>query len=148
MSLARELETYLHLHIPISASMGVSVLEASYERVRLRLPLEPNINHRQSVFGGSESSAAILSAWSLLWVRLQNCDPIPRLVINSNTMDYTRPIDTHFDAITMPVDPDTWRRFLSGLERRGKSRIHIRAVLQTGDQICGEFSGAFVALSS
>jgi thioesterase domain-containing protein len=63
-------------------------------------------------------------------------------------MDYTRPIDTHFDAITMPVDPDTWRRFLSGLERRGKSRIHIRAVLQTGDQICGEFSGAFVALSS
>ncbi|RYE53550.1 MAG: hypothetical protein EOP18_08925, partial [Rhizobiaceae bacterium] len=52
--------------------MQVRVVAASVERVTLSAPLAPNINHRATVFGGSASAVAILSAWSLLHLRLSS----------------------------------------------------------------------------
>lgn len=66
----RELETYLHAHIPLSLAMRVSVEEASPQLVVLGAPLLPNTNHRGTVFGGSASALAILAAWALLHTRL------------------------------------------------------------------------------
>jgi thioesterase domain-containing protein len=66
-----ELAQYLHEHIPLSRAMGVEVVEATWDGVSLRAPLAPNINHRETVFGGSASAVAILAAWALLYVRLQ-----------------------------------------------------------------------------
>ena len=48
-----ELQTYLHQHIPLSQAMQVTVMEASLQQVVLTAPLVPNINHRETVFGGS-----------------------------------------------------------------------------------------------
>jgi hypothetical protein len=51
------LEQYLHEHIPLSAAMGVKVVQADPQCVVLTAPLAPNINHRDTVFGGSASGA-------------------------------------------------------------------------------------------
>jgi thioesterase domain-containing protein len=56
-----ELERYLHQHIPLSEAMQVSVVEVHPEHVVLSAPLAPNINHRETVFGGSASAVAILA---------------------------------------------------------------------------------------
>ena len=64
------LQNYLNEHIPLSLAMGVKVEAASDNAVTLSAPLKPNINHRDTVFGGSASAVAILSAWTLLYVRL------------------------------------------------------------------------------
>ena len=146
MSLESEVEAYLHLHIPLSAYMGASVLLADDDSVRIRFPLEPNINHRQTVFGGSESSAAILCAWSLLWVRFRGFEVRPRLVIRSNSFEYTRPIESEFVARTLPVEPREWDKCLAGLERHGVGRIQIRAAVEADGDVCGEFVGTFVAI--
>jgi thioesterase domain-containing protein len=66
-----EIKTYLYEHIPLSKAMEVDVVDASVDKVVLRAPLAPNINHRATVFGGSASALAILAAWTLLYVRLQ-----------------------------------------------------------------------------
>ena len=50
--------------------MEVTVVEASLHQVVLSAPLAPNINHRETVFGGSASAVAILAAWSMLHLRL------------------------------------------------------------------------------
>ncbi|MDR3692588.1 MAG: YiiD C-terminal domain-containing protein [Fimbriimonas sp.] len=146
MTLSRDLEAYLYDHIPISRYMAVSVLEANEDRVRLAFPLAPNINHRQTAFGGSVASAAILSAWALLWVRFRDRDAMPRLVVRDNSMRYERPVEGDFIAETIPIDPDAWSKFLSGLERKGKSRIEIQAAVLFGGEMCGSFLGTFVAL--
>ena len=88
---ASELEAYLHGHIPLSAAMQVSVDAVAADGVTLRAPLAPNINHRETVFGGSASAVAILAAWSLLHTRLLADGIAARLVIQSNTMDYDAP---------------------------------------------------------
>ena len=56
------LEAYIHRQIPITAAMGVQVIEATADRVELSTPLAPNINHRETVFGGSAAAVATLTA--------------------------------------------------------------------------------------
>ena len=82
----RDLEVYLHEHIPLSQAMQVSVVEASPDRVVLRAPLAPNINHRDTVFGGSSASLAMLASWLLLLVRLESEGLECRLVVQRGTM--------------------------------------------------------------
>jgi len=48
----QELERYLHERIPLSLAMGVEVRAAGAAGVELHAPLEPNINHRDTVFDG------------------------------------------------------------------------------------------------
>ena len=147
MPLAEIVESYLHDHIPISGYMGAHVVEANEDRVCISFPLEPNINHRQTAFGGSIASAATLSAWSLVWVRLRDDVPRPRLVIQANSMTYSRPVEREFIASTEPIDDGDWHRFLESLNRRGRGRIDVSSVVSVDGMECGRFLGTFIAIS-
>lgn len=141
-----ELQQYLHDHIPLSKAMQVSVERISPESVILSAPLAPNINHRDTLFGGSASAAAILSAWSLLHTRLQSEGIASRLVIQRNTMSYDLPVDGTFTAASFLADEEEWPRFLRMLQRKGKARIAVRAELRFNGQAAGRLEGEFVAL--
>lgn len=141
-----ELEHYLHEHIPLSRAMAVSVVAAGPEEVVLRAPLGPNINHRETVFGGSASALATLAAWALLHVRLRAAGFDSRLVIQRNTMEYDLPIDGTFTARASGDQVSDWSRFVRMLSRRGKGRVAVAAVLEYNGQVAGRFSGEFVAL--
>ncbi len=141
-----ELQAYLHAHIPLSHAMQVSVLDITSDSVLLAAPLAPNINHRETVFGGSASAVAILSAWALLHTRLRSAGVASRLVIQRNTMDYELPILGDFTARSSLADPDAWPQFMRMLSRRGKGRMEVRAVLECAGQAVGRLSGEFVAL--
>ena len=141
-----DLQQYLHAHIPLSAAMQVSVLDIGTDSVRLAAPLAPNINHRDTVFGGSASAVAILAAWSLLHVRLKSAGLDVRLVIQSNTMDYGLPIEGDFTARSSLAEPQQWDLFLRMLARKGKARIEVVSVLECAGAVVGRLSGEFVAL--
>jgi thioesterase domain-containing protein len=93
-----ELKDYLYEHIPLSAAMQIAVENVTEEYVVLGAPLPPNINHRDTVFGGSASAVAILSAWSLLHTKLTGAGYKSRLVIQRNTMNYEQAIIGYFTA--------------------------------------------------
>ena len=141
-----ELESYLHQHIPLSEAMAVSVTEASLEAVVVTAPLEPNINHRATVFGGSASAVGILAAWSLLHLRVRDASLNAQLVIQRNSMEYDRPINGAFTARAELAAPERWELFRKTLERRGRSRISVNSVLEFEGEVAGRLSGDFVAL--
>lgn len=145
---AQELERYIHHAIPLSRAMDMSVLTLTADTVVLRAPLAPNINHRDTVFGGSASALAILAAWSLLHTRLLAEDMAARLVIQRNTMEYERPIAGAFSARAVIDDEQAWQRFTRMLARKGKARIGVGAVLEYDGEIAGRLNGEFVALGA
>lgn len=140
------LEHYLHEHIPLSKAMQVSVIEAAEKCVVLRAPLAPNINHTESVFGGSASALAILAAWSIIHVRLKNAGIASSIVIQSNVMNYKRPIYGTFNARSFIIDPKAWEMFRHTLQRRGRARISVSSVLEYEGRSVGDFEGRFVAI--
>ena len=143
-----ELEQYLHRHMPLSQAMAVRVVSVGEDAIVLRAPLAPNINHSESVFGGSASALAILAAWSLPYVRLAAAGIAQRLVIQRNSMEYLRPMTGEFTARSTLADPDAWQRFTRGLARKGVARIAVSAELQCAGEVSGRFSGEFVAFAS
>ncbi|BBI99243.1 hypothetical protein FGKAn22_09360 [Ferrigenium kumadai] len=140
------LQDYLHAHIPLSKAMAVEVKTASPQGVCLAAPLAPNINHRDTVFGGSASAVAILSAWALLHVSLLDANIKARLVIQKNSMSYDLPMPGEFSAEAAAPSPEKWQRFLATLLKHKRARISIQSVLNCEGQQAGRFEGDFVAV--
>lgn len=140
------IQAYLYEQIPLSKAIAVQVIEVTNNLVILAAPQEPNINHRSTVFGGSASTLAILSAWTLVNFRLKSEGIKTRLVIQKNTMSYDKPIIADFEAICSLPDQQVWSRFTTILQKKKKSRITISSLLQCQGLQVGEFTGVFVAL--
>ena|SRR5436190_1601463 len=126
--------------------MGVAVTEAGVERVMLFAPLAPNINHRETVFGGSVSSLALLTAWALIYLRLQAEGFDSRLVVQRNTIHYARPIAGDFTATA--TTPAAWSSFVRTLRRKNRARIAVTVELRSEENSVGTLEGDFVALES
>lgn len=142
----KDIEQYLHEHIPLSKAMGVQVRSASWESVELLAPLGPNINHQQTVFGGSASAVAILSAWSLIHARMKLQGASGRIVIHRNTMEYERPITDQFAAIATMPDEAAWRKLVAALNRKRMARITVPSVILCAGEKMGRLEGEFVVL--
>lgn len=138
-----ELEAYLYEHIPISAAMGVRVLETDPE-IRLHALLEANVNHRGTAFGGSLASVATLAAWSALRVRLGDS---ARLVITHQTTEYLKAVEGDFLAIARLPEGEALERFLTAYHRRGRARIDVEARIEYGGLTAVTLRGTFAALS-
>lgn len=141
-----ELENYIHQQIPITAAMGVRVLEATVDRVELAAPLAPNINHRETVFGGSAAAVATLAAWTLVLVRMRAAGLSGRLVIAANSMEFLKPITRDFTAVATSQELRGWPKFVAGLERKGRGRLTAESWLLLDDQQVAHFDGRFVAI--
>ena len=140
-----EVEAYLHQNIPLSAGMGVSVAACQASGVTLRAPLARNINQHSTVFGGSTSAVAILSAWTWLHFALLSAGQTTRLVIQRSTVDYLAPITGDFEARCpglLSVDLD---EFLRTIERYGKARATLTSALTCDGVKVAAFTGDYVA---
>lgn len=143
-----DLQQYLHEHIPLSKAMAVTVVSVDLDSVTLSAPLQPNINHRETVFGGSASAIAILAAWCLIHTKLTAEGIASRLVIHENTMRYDKPITGEFSAVSRLQNQEHWSKFKTMLHRRGKARISVVAELIFQGEVAGSFTGEFVALGN
>jgi thioesterase domain-containing protein len=140
------LQEYFHDHIPLSKAMAVKVEAATPQVVRLVAPLAPNTNHHGTVFGGSASAVAILSAWGLLHVALVDAAIEADLVVQKSSMSYELPITGKFTSESMAPVPEKWQRFLTTLSKYKRARISIRSILNCDGKKVGEFDGDFVAI--
>jgi len=140
-----EVELYLHQHIPLSADMGVHVLACDAAGTTLRAPLAPNINHHATVFGGSTSAVAILAAWTWLHFALRSAGHSSRLVIQRNTVNYLAPITREFEARCTALPAAQFEEFLRTLDRYGKARVKLAAVLTCKGEKAATFTGDYVA---
>jgi thioesterase domain-containing protein len=140
----QELEQYLYKHIPLSLMMQVSAVAVKSDSILLRAPLEPNINHTHTVFGGSAASVAILSAWSLVYMYMKNAGLDCSIVIQRNTMAYKKPISGGFKARSEFKQPELLALFIKTFLRHGKARVSVNAVLEYEGASAGAFEGDFV----
>ena len=141
-----ELQAFLRERIPLSNSMDVCVRSISTRQVVLSAPIAPNLNHRDTVFGGSASALAILAAWSVVRVRMQAEDLAGRIVIRRNSVSYEQPMVADFTATASAPDPVEWEKLRASLGRGRPGRIHVTAVLECQGSRTGEFLGEFVVL--
>ncbi len=141
-----QLETYLHEHIPLSAAMGIRVLEASSLQVILRAPFKPNINHKKTVFGGSLHAVSTLACWCLMYMHTNEI-PSAEVVITQSDIDYLLPVTSDFQAQCQLPDQKSWKRFIDIYKLKGKSRIILHSTIHQNDRLAVSFTGTFAAIN-
>ncbi|MBI6682062.1 thioesterase domain-containing protein [Pseudomonas viridiflava] len=144
---AAQLEQVLHHDIPLTREMGIRVIDWQNHRLRLHLPLAPNVNHKSTLFGGSLYCGAVLAGWGWLHLRLREAGiDDGHIVIQDGQISY--PLPVREDAIAVCDAPDVaqWDRFITTYQRRGRARLqlptHIHA--QDSDESAVKFTGQFV----
>lgn len=138
---------YLHAQIPISRAMGMQVLHADRTRVVLSAPLRPNVNHRQTFFGGSAAALATLAAWALAHERVRQDSGLDaHVVIQRSSMEYLEPAAAEVEAECVAPPDKEWQRLLRSVRRWGKGRIGLAVELRAEGAVVGSFEGEFVAL--
>jgi len=143
--IAKELQSYLNQQIPASESLQIGVNNCSRDKVELLVPLQPNINHKNTAFGGSISVAAILSAWSLIYLNIR--DSKNEIVIQNSEMSYIQPIHSDFESVSIFCEPKQWERFHKSFNKKGKGRITVSSKIYCNGCLAAKFSGTFVAFN-
>jgi thioesterase domain-containing protein len=106
----------------------------------------PNINHRNTVFGGSLASLATLAAWALVHTRLERAGRPSRVVVMTSRIDYHAPATGDFIARCESPSAEVWARFLAVLDRRGRARLELVATVESEGVLSTTLTGTFVAI--
>ena len=140
------LAEYLHTHMPLSRSMAVSVVSASATEVRLEAPLPPNLNVHGTMFGGSIATLALLAAWSVVHLRLDEDRFAGQLVVSRSETQYLRPISGAARAIAR-LDGLDWDGFSRQLNRHGKARLTVTAEVLSEKHVAARLVATFAAIA-
>ncbi|WP_312936582.1 YiiD C-terminal domain-containing protein [Pseudomonas sp.] len=144
---ATALQQVLHHDIPLTREMGLQVLDWQAGTLRLQLPLEANVNHKHTMFGGSLYCAAVLAGWGWLHLRLREAGiEDGHIVIQQGQIDYPLPVTTAAVACCeAPIEAD-WQRFLTMYQRRGRARLTLHTTVSNlgSEAPAVRFTGQYV----
>ena len=141
-----QLENLLKTEIPISNEMGIHDLKIVDRKLSLKLPLQPNRNHKMTMFGGSLYSASALACYGLFLSGLrQQSLHTNDIVISEGGMKYMAPVDSDAAIFAQWNSDEDEAKFFQALKNKKKARVLMKAQIKIGDRLCAEFSGHFVA---
>jgi thioesterase domain-containing protein len=140
----RDVEQYLHQKIPLSAAMGVRVVECTAEKIVLSAPLEANRNHLGTAFGGSLNAVATLTGYTAVWLALD--DSAAHVVIRDSSITFRRPVQGVIRAVCLLPEPAALDAFRTDFTRKGKARLALQVSIEHAGQRAVEFAGTFVAV--
>ncbi|MEE1866200.1 MULTISPECIES: YiiD C-terminal domain-containing protein [Pseudomonas] len=141
------LEAVLHGDIPLTREMGMRVLDWQQHQLRLQLPLEANVNHKSTMFGGSLYCAAVLVGWGWLHLRLREAGiDDGHIVIQEGQISYPLPVTGAAIALCQAPEEKVWERFIATYQRRGRARLNLHTKVSNAgsDEAAVLFSGQYV----
>jgi len=148
MSEIQALERLLHHDIPLTGDMGLRVRAWDNHRLRLHVPLAPNVNHKSTMFGGSLYCAAVLAGWGWLHLRLGEAGLSGgHIVIQQGQIDYPLPVAGDALAVCENIDEALWQRFLKTYRRHGRARLQLQTQVLDGERCAVTFSGQYVVVA-
>ncbi len=143
-----EAQNYLHTEIPITRQMGIEVERLTTNDVSLKAPIELNVNHNRSAFGGSVDSLFLTVGWSYIRLVVDHFKPLPTIVGSKSQTSFQRPITQDFSAqLVIPTKKEI-DKFLDEYERFGKARITLEAVIEDKGKKYAAFKGNYVVVKS
>ena len=116
----------------------------------LEVPLEPNINHLGTAFGGSLSMLCTIGGWCCMYLLLENFKLQADILIQKSKMIFLTPVENDFSVTCELPDQSKLDMFARTFRRFGKSRIPITCFVQDNKQskAAARFQGVYAAISS
>ncbi len=138
------LQEVLYSEIPLVASIGLKVKEYTDHSLTLYAPLENNINHKCTAFGGSIYSVSVLSGWGLIYLLLKQHNLSGHIVIQESHTKYIKPVATDITAKCSFKSTEQYEKLLKMYKRKGIARISLEAIIACSGENAVVFNGTYV----
>lgn len=138
------LQEVLNSEIPLTTYIGVKVKEHEDLSLTLSAPLENNINHKSTAFGGSIYSVSVLSGWGLIYLLLKQHDLSGHIVIQESNTKFIRPVATDITAKCSFKSTEHYEKFIKTYKRKGIARINLEAKITCNNKDAVIFNGSYV----
>lgn len=142
------LKSKLAQEMPVTQSLGVSVVGLEGGWLVLGAPLEQNRNHQGTAFAGSVNALATLAGWARVWLALLEAEVAAGLVIQDSSIRYLLPVTSDFTASCAPPDPADLDKLIETVRKHGRGRITMTVSVRVGGRPVAEFVGRYVALGT
>jgi len=138
------LQDILHTEIPLTKHIDISVIEYTDLSLTLNAPLDNNINHKCTAFGGSIYSVSVLSGWGLIYLLLKQHNLSGHIVIQESHTKFIKPVNTDITAICSFSSIDHYDKFLKMYKRKGLARIKLTSKISCNNTNAVLFNGTYV----
>jgi thioesterase domain-containing protein len=140
----KKLQDVLHSDIPLTSAIGIEVVEYNNNELTLSAPLENNVNHKATAFGGSLYSVCVLSGWSLIYLLLKERGLTGHIVIQDSNTRFLRPVTTNIIAKCAFESDEQCEKFIRSYKRKGLARIRLQSRVVCNHQTNVIFEGSYV----
>ncbi len=139
----KELEQLLHLEIPITQALGISVLKLDEQRIEVSAPFENNKNIHNTAFAGSIYTTATLAAWSLMTNFAKLKDLQGAVVLAKGEIKYLKPINGDIVAHSALPESSDIESFITQLENKNSGRMTLKVLVKEDGVSKARFIGQF-----
>lgn len=140
-----EIKNYLYDNIPLVSAMELEFLSAIPGEIRIKSPLQANINDKGTGFAGSIYSGLVLSGWSLVTYELRRRGHDPDVVVARSTVEYRMPIRSDFISRATFADPGELDLFLQKFEQGRKPGISVQSTIELDGEVAAHFEAVYHA---
>ncbi len=141
------LEAFLYEKIPLTKAMGLHVAESNAHRLVLEAPLDKNVNHLGTAFGGSLHALPTLACYAGLWMLMREAGIDGHVVVKRSQAYYRQPVTGTLRAVCVRPPAALVKEFIRDLQRHKKARMELAAVVEgAAGKPAVEFCGSFVAV--
>ncbi len=140
----KQLQDVLHSEIPLTKHIGLTVVEHTDLSLTLSAPLENNINHKCTAFGGSIYSVSVLSGWGLIYLLLKKYNLPGHIVIQESNTKFIKPVNTDITAKCSFSSTKQRDKFINMYKRKGVARIKLISDISCNNENSVIFNGTYV----
>ena len=138
------LQDVLHTEIPLTKHIGLTVVEYTDLSLTLTAPLENNINHKCTAFGGSIYSVSVLSGWGLIYLLLKKHNLSGHIVIQESDIKFIKPVNSDITSKCSFLSTQQCDKFINMFKRNGVARIKLTSKILSNSEDAVIFNGSYV----
>jgi thioesterase domain-containing protein len=144
--ISKQLTDFFEAHLPIAQFMQMEVDAYTGDELVLSAPLEPNINDKQTAFGGSLYNLAVMSCWGMLYLQTQEKGIACNQVVSKGGIRYLAPVTGKLTCVCKKPSDETLADFFAQFEKKGRARIALESSIECNGVTAVVFEGEYAIL--
>jgi len=137
---------YLRNHVPLTREIDIRAGSQTDHWLELTAPLHPNLNDKQTAFGGSLATLCTLSGWCVCSMLCRELKQEIDIAVIDSQIRYHQPVTG--DPITARAcfpAIENQQRFIETLRKEGRARLNLKAKVNVGDTTAVSFEASYYA---
>ena len=139
-----ELQKVLNAEIPLTSAISIKTEEYTGLSLSLSAPLEKNINHKSTAFGGSLYCVSVLSGWGLIYLTMKQLGLSGHIVIQESNTKFLRPVASDIIATSEFSSQAQCDKFIQMFKRKNIARVKLTSRIMSDNIPAVIFEGNYV----